>query len=151
MVWSVFFSHLLRRKGCVTGAAASLGLYVMLGWQAVSSQTVTSAGGASQSSQTVSAVVPSESSTQLEIGKGPSLAKSKQCLGCHQIDTKRVGPAFLLVAQRHGDSAESLVYIAGAIRQGGRGRWGAIPMPAQPQVSESESRLLAQWILSLKP
>ncbi len=83
--------------------------------------------------------------------KGLGLAKSKLCLGCHQIDSKRVGPAFQQIAERHAQTAGNLEYLAGAIRQGGRGRWGAVPMPAQPQVSESNSIELAQWILSLKP
>ena len=89
--------------------------------------------------------------SQVDLENGLALAKSKTCLGCHQVDAKRVGPAFQQIAQRHADTPGSLDYLVGAIRQGGRGRWGAVPMPAQPQVSESESRLLAQWILSLKP
>lgn len=92
-----------------------------------------------------------QSVSQADLDKGFALAKSKTCLGCHQIDAKRVGPAFQQIAQRHADTPGNLDYLSGAIRQGGRGRWGAVPMPAQPQVSESDSRLLAQWILSLKP
>jgi cytochrome c len=150
-MWSLSLSQLLRVKWGVTGGAARLGLCVMLGWQLpVFAQTGSSAAPAKLSIQAESAAL-SKPSKQAEIDKGLSLAKSRQCLGCHQIDAKRVGPAFVQVALRHGDSAGSLEYIAGAIRQGGRGRWGAIPMPAQPQVSESESQLLAQWILSLKP
>jgi cytochrome c len=89
--------------------------------------------------------------SQVDLDSGHALAKSKTCLGCHQVDAKRVGPAFQQIAQRHADTPGNLDYLIGAIRQGGRGRWGAVPMPAQPHVSESESRLLAQWILSLKP
>lgn len=165
----------LRMKWGVTGGAARLALCVMLGWQlsvfAQAASTAVPSQSSMQAESTVPAkppiqaesVVPPKPSAQAEsaasskpfaqaeLDKGLSLAKNRQCLGCHQIDTKRVGPAFVQVALRHGDSAGSLEYIAGAIRQGGRGRWGAIPMPAQPQVSESESQLLAQWILSLKP
>jgi cytochrome c len=162
-MWSLSLSQLLRVKRGVAGGAARLGLCVMLGWQLpVCAQTASPAVPAKPSTQAETTVTskpatqaesagPSKPSKQAEIDKGLSLAKSRQCLGCHQIDAKRVGPAFIQVALRHGDSAGSLEYIAGAIRQGGRGRWGAIPMPAQPQVSESESQLLAQWILSLKP
>ena len=95
--------------------------------------------------------VSGQSVSQVDLDKGLALAKSKTCLGCHQIDAKRVGPAFQQIAQRHVNTPGALDYLTGAIRQGGRGRWGAVPMPAQPQVSETESRLLAQWILSLKP
>ena len=80
-----------------------------------------------------------------------SLAKSKVCLGCHQVEGKRVGPSFVQVAQRHAGQPGAEDYLVAAIRQGGRGRWGAVPMPAQPQVSEEDARRLAQWILTLKP
>lgn len=80
-----------------------------------------------------------------------AFAKSKVCLGCHQVDARRVGPSFTLIAQRHADQPGAQDYLASAIRQGGRGRWGAVPMPAQPQVSEADAKRLAQWILTLKP
>jgi len=40
--------------------------------------------------------------------------------------------------------------LATKIRQGGGGVWGAIPMPANPQVNEAEGKKLAAWILGLK-
>lgn len=86
----------------------------------------------------------------LSVEAGLELARTKTCLGCHQLDSKRVGPSFQAVAQRHGAQTGSLEYLANAIRQGGRGRWGAVPMPAQPQVSQQDALQLAQWILSLR-
>ena len=86
----------------------------------------------------------------LSVEAGLELARTKTCLGCHQLDSKRVGPSFQAVAQRHGAQTGSLEYLASAIRQGGRGRWGAVPMPAQPQVSQQDALQLAQWILSLR-
>ena len=80
---------------------------------------------------------------------GAELAKSRICLGCHQPTSKLVGPAFSSVAERYGALADPVAYLSVSIRQGGRGRWGAVPMPAQPQVSEDDARRLAQWILSL--
>jgi cytochrome c len=95
--------------------------------------------------------IPADSAlSPADVALGFELVKSKTCLGCHQIDTKRVGPAFEQIAQRHGDTKGAVDYLAGAIRQGGRGRWGAVPMPAQPHVTELESQQIAQWILSLK-
>jgi cytochrome c len=78
------------------------------------------------------------------------MARKKNCLGCHQLDSKRVGPSFQAVAQRHNAQLGSLDYLAGAIRQGGRGRWGAVPMPAQPHVNQQDALQLAQWILTLR-
>ncbi|MNJ79552.1 Cytochrome c-552 precursor [compost metagenome] len=49
----------------------------------------------------------------------------------------------------HGDAMAD--YLAGKIRGGGRGAWGAVPMPAQTHVSPEDARLLSEWILSLAP
>ncbi|MFV9474946.1 c-type cytochrome [Advenella sp. RU8] len=79
------------------------------------------------------------------------LARDKVCLGCHQIDKPRVGPHFKAIAERYKDASDEIVtYLAQAIRTGGRGRWGVIPMPAQPQISEEDALTLARWIRSLK-
>ena len=86
----------------------------------------------------------------LSFDAGLELARKKNCLGCHQLDAKRVGPSLQAVAQRHAAIPESLEYLASAIRQGGRGRWGAVPMPAQPHVNQQDALQLAQWILTLR-
>lgn len=81
---------------------------------------------------------------------GLALAKTRQCLGCHQVDAKRVGPPFTAIAQRFGGQPDASDYLARVIRQGSSGQWGAIPMPAQNQVSAFDAQQLAQWILSLQ-
>ena len=56
------------------------------------------------------------------------------------------------VAERYAGQGDAMVdYLAGKIRGGGRGAWGAVPMPAQTQVSAEDARQLAEWILSLAP
>lgn len=80
---------------------------------------------------------------------GMDLARTSNCLACHQVDQKRVGPSFTLIAQRFANQEGAVNYLANAIRHGGRGRWGAVPMPAQPQVSPATAQLIAAWILSL--
>lgn len=83
---------------------------------------------------------------------GLALAQRKACMACHQVDSKRVGPPLRSVAERYAGQGDAMVqYLAGKIRGGGRGAWGAVPMPAQSQVSEDEARQLAQWVLSLAP
>ncbi|HEY9573029.1 MAG TPA: c-type cytochrome [Pusillimonas sp.] len=93
--------------------------------------------------------VGSFSPTYAQQPVGPDLAKASNCMACHQVDKKRVGPAFKVIAERFAGQAGAGDYLAGAIRSGGRGRWGAVPMPAQPQVSPADAKLLAAWILSL--
>ncbi len=80
---------------------------------------------------------------------GVDLIRANNCLACHQVSQKRVGPAFTLIAQRFAGQAGALEYLAGAIRQGGKGRWGPVPMPAQPQVSPEQASAIAAWILTL--
>jgi cytochrome c len=82
---------------------------------------------------------------------GADLAKARNCLACHQVDAKRVGPSFTLIAERYAGQPSVQDYLADTIRSGGRGRWGAVPMPAQPQVSPADARAIADWILSLTP
>lgn len=87
-------------------------------------------------------------------GDGLALARSNVCLGCHQLDARRVGPPFQSIARRYvqgGEREATVEYLMNSIRQGSRGKWGAIGMPAQPHVSERDARTLAEWLLDLAP
>lgn len=76
-------------------------------------------------------------------------AKANVCLSCHQVDKQRVGPSFQAIAERYGHVEGAINYLAITIREGGRGRWGVVPMPAQPQVSHADALIIAQWIIDL--
>lgn len=82
--------------------------------------------------------------------EGLALAGQRQCLGCHQVDVRRVGPPFRAIAERFQGRPESADHLVSAMRKGSRGQWGAIPMPAQTRLSDIDARRLALWILSLK-
>jgi cytochrome c len=66
------------------------------------------------------------------------------------VDSKVVGPSFKEVAAKYADDKAAAAALATKIIAGGGGVWGAIPMPANPQVKEAESKKLVAWILSLK-
>ena len=74
-----------------------------------------------------------------------ALAQKNNCMVCHNVDTKIVGPAFRDVAAKHGARADAESYLAGKIKSGGQGIWGAIPMPAQT-LPDGEAKLIAQWL-----
>ena len=79
------------------------------------------------------------------------LALKRQCMNCHQIDSKRVGPPFKAIAERYAASAVAMTpVLARKIRSGGKGAWGQVGMPAMSQVSETEALQLANWILQLR-
>jgi cytochrome c len=79
-----------------------------------------------------------------------ALAKAKNCMACHAVDKKIVGPAYKDVAKKHGNDASKAGALADKIMKGGSGVYGAVPMPANPQVSKEEATKLATWVLGLK-
>jgi cytochrome c len=79
-----------------------------------------------------------------------ALAKSKNCMACHAVDKKLVGPAYKDVAKKYAGDAKAVDMLATKIVKGGSGVWGAIPMPANTQVNPAEAKKLATWVLSLK-
>ena len=79
-----------------------------------------------------------------------ALATAKNCMACHAIDKKVVGPAFKEVAARYANDKGAADRLAAKIVKGGGGNWGAVAMPANPQVSAAEAKQLVTWILSQK-
>jgi cytochrome c len=69
-------------------------------------------------------------------------------MACHAVEQKVVGPSFAEIAKRHRQTPGASSLLAKHIREGVRGNWGEIPMPAHPQLSASEADTLAKWVLS---
>ncbi len=80
----------------------------------------------------------------------PELAQASRGRACHQVDRNVGGPAFREVARRYAGRPEAAAHLARKIREGGSGAWGAVPMAANPHVSEADAKRLAQWVLTLK-
>ena len=79
-----------------------------------------------------------------------ALAKAENCMACHAVANKLVGPAYKEVAKKYAGDKSAVDKLATKIVKGGSGVWGAVPMPANPQVSEAEAKKLAAWVLSQK-
>lgn len=80
----------------------------------------------------------------------PDLAQKKTCMACHATDKKIVGPAYRDVAAKYAGQPGAAAKLAEKIMKGGSGVWGAVPMPANPQVSAAEATQLANWVLGQK-
>ncbi len=78
-----------------------------------------------------------------------ALAKSKNCLACHSVDNKIVGPSFKDVAAKYKDDDGAAATLATKVKSGGAGAWGEIPMPPNAAVSDEDIETLVNWILSL--
>ncbi|GAB3650314.1 c-type cytochrome [Ramlibacter alkalitolerans] len=79
-----------------------------------------------------------------------ALATAKNCMACHAIDKKLVGPAYKEVAAKYAGQKDAVDKLAAKIMKGGAGVWGPVPMPANAQVNEAEAKKLAAWVLTQK-
>ena len=77
-----------------------------------------------------------------------ALAKSKNCLSCHAVDKKVVGPSYKDVAKKYTAKDEAM--LAEKVIKGSKGVWGPVPMPPNAAVTPDEANKLVKWILSLK-
>ncbi len=77
------------------------------------------------------------------------LAEEKNCLACHGVADKVLGPALKEVAAKYAGQANAAAMLAEKIQKGSVGVWGQVPMPANA-VSADEAKQLAGWVLSLK-
>jgi cytochrome c len=78
------------------------------------------------------------------------LAKSKNCMACHAVGNKVVGPAYKEVAAKYAGQKDAEDKLVQKVLKGGGGVWGPVPMPPNTQVNEAEAHRLVKWILSLK-
>jgi sulfite dehydrogenase len=76
-----------------------------------------------------------------------ALLKSNNCLACHAVDHKVVGPAYKDVAARYSGKADAVAVVAQHIQQGGSGKWGAVPMPPFANLDDAQAKALATWVL----
>lgn len=79
-----------------------------------------------------------------------ALATAKNCMACHAVDKKLVGPSYKEVAAKYAGQKDAVDKLAAKIVKGGSGVWGPVPMPANTQVNDADAKKLAAWVLTLK-
>ena len=80
--------------------------------------------------------------------KAKQLAQKYNCLACHAVDKKLVGPPYMEVAKKYKGDKGALDRLAAKVKNGGSGVWGAIPMPPN-NVPEADIKTIVEWVLSL--
>ncbi len=78
-----------------------------------------------------------------------ALAKKYNCLACHSVDKKVVGPAYKDVANKYRGDKTAEAKLVEKVKKGGSGVWGQVPMPPN-NVPDADVRALVKWVLSLK-
>ena len=91
-----------------------------------------------------------EEAGSTEHAKGEKLIAQSDCLSCHKVNEKLVGPAYTAVAEKYEMNDKNAEYLAGKIIQGGAGVWGEVPMTPHPNLSEADAKEMANYILSLR-
>ncbi len=75
------------------------------------------------------------------------LAKKHNCLACHQIDKKSVGPAYKDIAKKYKGQADAVAKLSDKVKKGGSGVWGPVPMAPNPAVPDADIKTLVEWVL----
>jgi len=77
------------------------------------------------------------------------LAKKSNCMACHTVDKKLVGPAYVDVAKKYAGDKDAAKMLAAKVKAGSKGGvWGQIPMPPNPNVKDADMEILVKWILA---
>jgi cytochrome c len=79
------------------------------------------------------------------------LLKASGCMSCHATAEKLVGPSFQAIAAKYAGQPDAADGLIQSVRNGSRGKWGRIPMPAHNSLNEPDLKALANWVLKQKP
>jgi cytochrome c len=81
-----------------------------------------------------------------------ALANAKGCMACHQIDAKKIGPSYKMVAKQYRGQGDAIARLSLKVLDGGSGAWGEVEMPANRTlgVTQEDAIKLVTWVLSLK-
>ncbi|RZK92490.1 MAG: c-type cytochrome [Pedobacter sp.] len=108
-------------------------------------------GGSSENTETkepATTAAPTVSKPAMDPGE-LAIVKS-DCIGCHNKETKIIGPSYLEIAEKYPSTDENIALLASKIIKGGKGVWGEIPMTPHTKITEDEAKTMVKYILSLK-
>lgn len=104
----------------------------------------TSADSATTKPETPAVAAPANDEKAIELIAG------SDCLTCHKVNEKVIGPSYIDVAKKYTASDAVIAELAGKVINGGTGVWGTIPMTPHPQISQEDAKTMVTYILSLK-
>jgi cytochrome c len=119
---------------------------------------IAACGGNSSESNTTNATDSSAASqpaandisSNPDYQKGLALVAKSNCLTCHKIDEKLIGPAYRDVANKYAGSDTAVTYLAHKVISGGKGVWGEVMMTPHPELSEADAEAMVKYVLLLK-
>ncbi|MBN9298581.1 MAG: c-type cytochrome [Filimonas sp.] len=102
---------------------------------------------ASTSSSTAAA---DDKSKNPDYQKGLELIAKNDCLTCHKVSEKLIGPSYQEVAAKYENNEENVKHLADKVIKGGQGVWGQVPMTPHAGVSQADAEQMIKYVLLLK-
>ena len=93
---------------------------------------------------------PAASDATADNEKALTLIGSSDCMTCHAIAKKVIGPAYKDVAAKYEDTPATEDSLISKIKHGGSGNWGNLVMTPHPDLQDNDLRVMVKYILSLK-
>ena len=81
---------------------------------------------------------------------GSNLIASNDCLTCHKVNEKSIGPSYKQIADKYELNQGNIENLANKIIKGGKGLWGSAAMTPHPNLPEAQAEEMARYILSLR-
>jgi len=88
--------------------------------------------------------------SKADVEQGQQLISKSDCLSCHQLKVKVVGPAYTAVAAKYPPTEANITKLSDKVIKGGAGSWGQIPMTPHPSIASEDAQKMVKYILSLK-
>ncbi|MEO6980609.1 MAG: c-type cytochrome, partial [Mucilaginibacter sp.] len=92
---------------------------------------------------------PPPFATAPEIEDGKVLIAKLDCLACHKIEEKLVGPAYIAIAAKYPQDQNTVNLLTQKIISGGSGVWGPVPMAPHPAITPDDANKMIKYILTL--
>ena len=82
------------------------------------------------------------------VAASEALVKKNNCIGCHHMTDKKVGPTWKAIAEKNKGVPDAEKLLTEATYKGGKDKYGKVPMPPQPK-AKADAAKMAKWILTL--
>ena len=112
--------------------------------------TCASQGFAQTKKKAPAAKTATPAGASADVAAGKALIAKSDCLACHKVDGKLVGPGFKQIAKKYPSNDENKNTLAKKVVEGGSGVWGAIPMSPHPALSIDDAKKIVTYVLSVK-
>jgi len=79
---------------------------------------------------------------------GSALLRTNNCMGCHKMEGKLVGPGFSEIARKYAGDATAEAKLEAKVATGGSGVWGTMPMPPMVNAKAENIKTMVAYILA---